>query len=101
MAFGWSWCRLGVQKVHVHLPQGWLWWPRIFQAALGCLMHHLSGFSSLPRTPFQIGRKLQVPEAILFHLTEHKSASQLPFGLILIQDLPLPQNLPRGGELTG
>lgn len=46
-------------------------------------------------------RKLQAPEVILFHLTEHKSASQLPFGLILIQDLLLPQDPPGRGELTG
>lgn len=57
-------------------------------------MHHLSGFSSLARALFQIGRKLQAPEVILFHLTEYKLVSQLPFGLILIQDLPLPQNPP-------
>lgn len=82
-------------------PPGMVVVPRTFQAALGCLMHHLSGFFSLPRTLFGIGRKLQAPEVILFHLTEHKSASELPFGLILIQDLPLPQNPPRGGELTG
>lgn len=52
-------------------------------------------------TPSGIGRKLQAPEVILFHLTEHKSASQLPFGLILIPDLPLPHNPPGRGELTG
>lgn len=87
-----------LELVQVGCAGGWSWWPRRFQAALRCLMHHLSGFSSLPRAPFQIRKKLQAPEVILFI---SQNTNQPPFGLILIQDLPLPQNPPGGGEITG